>query len=104
MMEAEREDQAEDKTRPDELDRRLVAIRRDGYEVMPSVQSEAVYNLSAPILGANGTAIAALTCPFLPRIDRPNVPGRDDVLKILVATTQELSEALGRGGGTASLG
>lgn len=101
MMEAEREDQAEDRTRPEELDRRLLVIRRDGYEVMPSVQSEAVFNLSAPILGANGTAIAALTCPFLPRIDRPNVPGRDDVLNILIATTRALSEALGGGGGAA---
>jgi len=100
-MEAEREDQAEDKLRPDGLDRRLVQIRRDGYEVMPSVQSEAVYNLSAPILGPNDTAIAALTCPFLPRIDRPNVPGREEVLAILLATTRELSTALGRGEGSA---
>ncbi|MBN8998665.1 MAG: IclR family transcriptional regulator [Rhizobiales bacterium] len=97
MMEAEREDQAEDKARPDDFDRRLDDIRKRGYEMMPSVQSEAVFNISAPILGPNGTAIAALTCPFLPRIDRPNVPVRDDVLKILLATTRELSQALGGG-------
>ncbi|MCX5513209.1 IclR family transcriptional regulator [Kaistia algarum] len=98
MMESEREDQAEDAHRPEGLDRRLVEIRRQGYEVMPSVQSEAVYNLSAPILGPNDTAIAALTCPFLSRIDRPNVPGRDAVLDILLETVRDLSAALGRGG------
>ena len=98
MMEAEREDQEEDKTRPEGLDERIVIIRRQGYEMMPSVQSEAVYNLSAPILGPNDTAIGALTCPFLPRIDRPDTPGRDAVLGILLATTRELSIGLGRGG------
>lgn len=99
MMEAEREDQDEDKSRPEGLDERLQIIRRQGYETMPSVQSEAVFNLSAPILGPNDTAIAALTCPFLPRIDRPDVPGMEAVLDILLQAVSELSIVLGKGGG-----
>jgi DNA-binding IclR family transcriptional regulator len=97
MMEAEREDQAEDMSRPEGLDARLVAIRRQGYEKMPSFQSEAVYNLSAPILGANDTAIAALTCPFLPRIDRPDVPGMEAALDTLLDAARELSVVLVKG-------
>ncbi len=98
MMEAEREEQEEDTTRPHGLDARLTIIRRQGYETMPSLQSEAVFNLSVPILGANDTAIAALTCPFLPRIDRPDVPGLSECLDFLISAGKELSHVLGRGG------
>jgi len=97
MMEAEREEQAEDKSRPDNLDERLVQIRRRGYESTPSAQSQSVYNLSVPVLGANDTALAALTCPFLPRIDRPNVPDLQEALAILIEASRELSHVVGRG-------
>lgn len=100
MMEAEREDKAEDKSRPEGLDDRLVVIWQQGFETMPSVQSEAVFNLSAPVLGPNDTALAALTCPFLPRIDRPDVPDMKKVLDILLATTRELSIVVGKGDGS----
>ncbi len=44
-------------------------------------RSEAVFNLSAPILGPGDTAIAALTCPYLAaQVDREDVPDRDAVL------------------------
>lgn len=32
--------------------------------MMPSAQTAGVYNLSAPVLGADGTCMAALTCPL----------------------------------------
>ncbi len=97
LMEAEREELAEDRGRPDQLDQRLAAIRRDGYEAMESFQSEAVFNLSAPVLGPGETAIAALTCPFLSRVDRADVPDRSAALAILLEATRELSVVLGKG-------
>ncbi|SHE95020.1 transcriptional regulator, IclR family [Kaistia soli DSM 19436] len=97
LMEAEREDLAEDKSRPAGLDSRLAAIRAQGFETMPSFQSEAVFNLSAPILGPGDTAIAALTCPFLPRVDREDVPDREAALATLLEATRELSIVLGKG-------
>ncbi|MCX5495959.1 IclR family transcriptional regulator [Kaistia dalseonensis] len=99
MMEAEREREGrmDDEARPDGLDERLALIRLQGYELMPSLQSEAVYNLSVPVLGANDTALGALTCPFLPRIDRSNVPDMMEALGILRGASRELSQVLGRG-------
>ena len=99
LMEAEREDLAEDRGRPEQLDARLATIRREGFEAMESFQSEAVFNLSAPVLGPGDTAIAALTCPFLPRVDRPDVPGKEAALAILLEATRELSIVLGKGVG-----
>jgi hypothetical protein len=39
-----------------------------------------------------------LTCPFLPRIDRPNVPDLQEALAILIAASRDLSHVVGRGG------
>lgn len=98
LMEAEHEIAAEDRGRPSDLDERLEAIRARGYEAMPSFQSESVFNLSAPVLGPGESAIAVLTCPFLPRVDRTDVPDRDKALAILLEATRELSIVLGKGG------
>lgn len=97
-MEAEQEIAAEDRGRPSDLDERLGAIRTRGYEAMPSFQSESVFNLSAPVLGPGESAIAVLTCPFLPRVDRIDVPDREEALAILLEATRELSIVLGKGG------
>ena len=52
----------------------MAQIRQRGYEVMPSLQTSGVYNLSAPILGPDGSALAALTCPYIPPLRRPKAP------------------------------
>ncbi len=41
---------------------------------MPSQQTAGVYNLSAPVLGADNTALAALTCPYIAPLNRPKAP------------------------------
>ena len=74
MMIAEQEGVEEDERRPDDLEERLAQIRLRGYEVMPSQQTAGVYNLSAPVLGGDGAALAALTCPYIAPLNRPKAP------------------------------
>jgi DNA-binding IclR family transcriptional regulator len=78
---------------PPDLEARLAAVRAKGFEAMESQQTPAVWNLSVPILDANGAVMAALTCPFVARLDRPDAVDRKSVLKMLVATGQEISRS-----------
>lgn len=80
---------------PADLEGRLDALRRDGYAATDSQQIEGVRNLSIPILGPQGTAIAALTCPYLRRIDVAGEADRDRVLKLLVETGREIARSTG---------
>ena len=64
----------EDETRPDDLEERLAQIRERGYEAMPSQQTAGVYNLSAPVLAGDDSALAALTCPYITPLNRPRAP------------------------------
>ncbi|WP_112312592.1 IclR family transcriptional regulator [Pseudogemmobacter bohemicus] len=76
---------------PPGLDERLREVRRQGYEAMESQQTPAVANLSVPILGANGAVLAVLTCPFVRRLENPNAPDRESVLRLLLEIGRELS-------------
>ncbi|MGA0542871.1 IclR family transcriptional regulator [Neotabrizicola sp. VNH66] len=76
---------------PPDLDGRLAEVRRQGYEAMESQQTPAVANLSIPILGANGTVLAALTCPFVRRLENPDAPDRARVLDLLLAAGREMA-------------
>ena len=73
------------------LRERLQKVRDNGYEIMESLQVAGVTNLSVPILGPLGTVIAALTCPFTPRLDRAEAPTRDSALEFLIAAGKEVS-------------
>jgi DNA-binding IclR family transcriptional regulator len=84
-----------DEEAPDDLDRRLALVRRRGYEKMESLQTRGVINLSVPVLGPNGTAIAALTCPFLDRRDSDGNLDANAVLEELVMVGRELSRMSG---------
>ena len=80
---------------PSDFERRLAHIRGDGYEMMDSHQTRGVLNLSVPVLGPDGNAIAALTCPFLSRIDRSDAPGARSVIESLKHAGRELSQISG---------
>ena len=80
---------------PGDLEDRLAQIRHRGYEVMPSQQTSGVYNLSAPILGADGSAIAALTCPYIAPLRRPNAPDITEAIAKLVETARALTRTIG---------
>ncbi|MEO8240941.1 MAG: IclR family transcriptional regulator [bacterium] len=74
-----------------DLEARLEVVRQQGYESMDSLQTAGVMNLSVPIFGGKGAPLAALTCPFVRRLDNPKAPGRDKVLEILLEAGRELS-------------
>lgn len=84
-------------TRPDAafVDR-LRQIRERGYEMMPSAQMAGVYNLAAPILGANGTCVASLGCPYIPLINTSSpTPDITQSLGLLQSTAREISRLVG---------
>jgi len=76
---------------------RLDQIRARGYEMMPSAQTAGVMNLSAPVLGPDGKAIAALTVPYIALINTPGAPDILSSTNLLVETTRKLSEMAGAG-------
>lgn len=87
---------------PDELATRLKAVRSAGYERMASLQTVGVVNLSVPVLGADGHAIAALTVPYLPQVDAEGTPGVDEALEALRETAEVLNTYAGQTAPSAS--
>jgi DNA-binding IclR family transcriptional regulator len=78
-----------------ELNERLVKVRSRGYELMKSVRTLGVTDISCPIFGFDGHVVAALTVPFLSLIDGSQDVGRDDARARLVETAAKISESLG---------
>ncbi|CAN7315483.1 IclR family transcriptional regulator [Phyllobacterium sp. LjRoot231] len=95
LMIAEYEQHADDIAQPPDFRERLNQIRERGYEIMPSAQTAGVFNVSAPVLGPDGRAIAALTCPYIQLLNMPDAPNVNEACKMLVATAQKLSELSG---------
>lgn len=77
--------------------RHLDEIRARGYEMMPSAQTAGVTNLSAPILGADGEALGALTVPYIGIINQPDAPDIPRTLEALRETARRISELAGAG-------
>jgi DNA-binding IclR family transcriptional regulator len=73
------------------LQRALVAIRKRGYLQRSSAQSFGVTDISYPVLGPDNTALAALTCPYIRRIDRHVGPDLAEVRALLQDAAQALS-------------
>ena len=95
FMIAEHEEPTDDAEIPDDLEERLAQIRQRGYEVMPSRQTSGVYNLSAPILGPDGGALAALTCPYIAPLRRPSAPDITQAIAALMTTASQLTRTIG---------
>jgi DNA-binding IclR family transcriptional regulator len=76
------------------LQRALVAIRKRGYLQRSSAQSFGVTDISYPVLGPDNTALAALTCPYIRRIDRHVGPDLAEVRALLQDAAQALSLGL----------
>lgn len=74
---------------------RLDRIQTRGYEMMASIQTAGVFNLSAPVLGQDGRGMAALSCPYIPLINAPLAPDVDETLLLLQETAAQLSRAAG---------
>lgn len=73
------------------LQAHLEEVRRNGYEMMPSLQIPSVTNLAVPVLGALGTVIATLACPFIERLDVSNTIGSSEALEKLKIAAQGIS-------------
>jgi DNA-binding IclR family transcriptional regulator len=95
LMLAERDRSSDDAGQPDDLSERLMQAQQRGYEVMPSEQIAGVYNLSAPVLGADGQAIAALTCPYVTPLGRDKAPDIAEAIGIIVDAAATLSRMIG---------
>jgi DNA-binding IclR family transcriptional regulator len=95
LMIAEQEKSNEDAEGPQEIEERMTQVRLRGYEVMPSLQTAGVYNLSAPVLGPDGSAMAAITCPYITPLGRPKAPDITETIALLVEATSRLSKIIG---------
>jgi DNA-binding IclR family transcriptional regulator len=95
MMIAEHEFQPDDADQVEGMEERLEQIRERGYEIMPSLQTAGVCNLSAPVLGADGQALAALTCPYITPLSRNRTPDIPETILALTAAAAKLSEMVG---------
>jgi DNA-binding IclR family transcriptional regulator len=76
---------------PEGLMERLAAVRTDGYESMSSLQTAGVRNISAPILTPEGTAIAAITCPYITPLNG-HAPTHEACLDLIRKAAREISE------------
>jgi DNA-binding IclR family transcriptional regulator len=74
-----------------ELERLLAKVRKQGYWQGDSQQAYGVTDISFPIFGPQGDAMAVLTCPFIRRIDRHVGATVDEARQHLQAAAQQLS-------------
>lgn len=69
----------------------FAAIREEGHLRKDSAQTFGVTDVSFPILGPSGQAIASLTTPYMRRIDEYVAPSLEDVTAMLGAAALKLS-------------
>ena len=80
--------QGDEPMQPAELDTIVERIRAQGWWQGDSQQAFGVIDISMPVLGPQGQALAVLTCPFIRRLDRPLEPD-------LKAARDQLAQAAG---------
>ena len=74
---------------------RLDQVRDRGYEMMASLQTAGVHNLSAPVLGPDRRAIAALTVPYIALVGVQGAPDISATIELIVRTAEKLSRLAG---------
>ena len=78
---------------PADLASHLARIKRQGYESRPSYKVRGVTNISYPIFDERGSAIGALTVPYIQHIDAS--PSAADVNASLKRAAAEITAAIG---------
>ncbi len=101
MMIAEHLRSTEEFAPPPDFFARLDQVRDRGYEMMASMQTAGVYNLSTPVRSSDGKAIAALTIPYITLVNAANAPDITRTIELLQATTERLSLLAGFNHGSA---
>ncbi|TGR38203.1 IclR family transcriptional regulator C-terminal domain-containing protein, partial [Mesorhizobium sp. M1C.F.Ca.ET.195.01.1.1] len=102
MMTSEHVRSTDKPAQPDEFFARLDQIRDRGYEMMASMQTAGVFNLSAPVRGSDGKAIAALSIPYITVVNAPSAPDITRTIELLLATCEKLSHLAGSAVGSAA--
>ncbi len=97
MMIAENQRRNEQRVPAADFFERLDQVRDRGFERMASLQTAGVHNLSAPVLGPDGRAIAALTVPYIMLVNVPAAPDIDRTVTLVVETARTLSMLAGAG-------
>jgi DNA-binding IclR family transcriptional regulator len=69
----------------------FASVRAQGHLRKESAQTFGVTDVTFPILGPSGQAIASLTTPYMRRIDEYVAPSLDDVTKMLDTAAKNLS-------------
>jgi DNA-binding IclR family transcriptional regulator len=78
---------------PKDLEEHLEKIQSQGYEERDSYQIRGVINITYPVLDESGNAVAALTVPYLARIEESTTS--KDVRTALREASLKLTEAIG---------
>ena len=76
-----------------ELERLLAIVRKQGWWQGDSQQAHGVTDISMPILGPQGDAMAVLTCPFIRRIDRHVGASVEEARALLQKAAEQLALA-----------
>jgi DNA-binding IclR family transcriptional regulator len=74
-----------------ELESRLQQVRANGWWQGNSQHVAGVVDIAVPLLGPDGHAFAALTCPYVLRIDRHICPDVDQTRSLLLEAARGLS-------------
>jgi DNA-binding IclR family transcriptional regulator len=83
------------------LQKTLKDIRELGYVERASAQSHGVVDISFPIIGPDGTALATLACPYIRGIDLHLGPELDEARELLRNAARSLSFLQGMHGSIA---
>jgi len=76
---------------PEGLLERLEQIRANGFESMNSLQTAGIRNISAPVLTLDGTALAAITCPYITPLNS-DAPSAEDCVDLIREAALQISE------------
>jgi DNA-binding IclR family transcriptional regulator len=80
---------------PAQLLRGLEEVRSLGYTVMPSRHTSSVTNIAHPVFGVTGQVIAALTVPYISRLEPAGSPNIEAVCVQVKEVAQQLSDLMG---------
>jgi DNA-binding IclR family transcriptional regulator len=78
---------------PRDLEAHLIRIRTKGYEKRDSYLIKGVVDLSFPILGESGSAVGALTIPYINR--RGAATTMNQIIRLMRAAAAEITGAIG---------
>ena len=77
------------------LGRTLDGVRQRGFEEMESTRIRGIHDISFPVLDHRGSAVAAMTVPFIERLDVSGEGSHDGTRGALSRTAARLTASLG---------